>query len=271
MPELPEVETVRRVLKDELIDTKIMDVDIRYSPIIEGDDEKFKKSVIGKTIKDINRLGKFLIFNMNEGNIISHLRMEGKYYYLPKKEESDKHIHVIYYLDNGYMLEYKDVRKFGRMEYKENEELYITKPLCQVGYEPLKLDDCPYDDILKKINRSKLAIKTILLDQSIIAGLGNIYVDEVLYMSHLNPFKEGSSIKIDELKTILNSACKILNKAIEYKGTTIRSYTSSLGVIGGYQDFLLVHTKDICPYCKEKLEKKKINGRSTYYCIKCQR
>lgn len=271
MPELPEVETVRRVLLTEIINHKILNVDIRYNKIIEGDIDEFKNKLINNTFNNINRLGKYLIFNLNNINLISHLRMEGKYYYLKNHIEEDKHIHVIFYLDNGYMLEYKDVRKFGRMTLRTNEELYTTKPLNEVGLETLDLTNFPYIDVKNKINNSNNSIKTILLNQHIISGLGNIYVDEVLFASKVNPNRIGSSITLGEVKNIVTSSNKILLKAIEYKGTTIRTYTSSLGVSGAYQDFLLVHTKEYCPICNNKLEKMKINGRSTYFCKNCQR
>jgi len=271
MPELPEVETVRRVLKESLINRKIIDIDIRYSPIIDMDSLEFKNKIINKTIIDINRLGKFLIINLNEGNIISHLRMEGKYFYLKNDEIDNKHIHVIYKLDNGYSLYYQDTRKFGRMIYKENNELYSTKPLNNIGIDPILTKKIDYRLIYDKIVSRNVAIKATLLDQSIIAGLGNIYVDEVLFDSRINPHRESNKITFDEVKSICDSTVKILSKAIECKGTTIRSYTSELGVEGSYQNHLMVHTKAICPICHSNLIKDKIGGRSTYYCINCER
>ena len=277
MPELPEVETVRRVLKNDLIGRKINNIEVRYKNIISNDLDYFFSKVIGKTITDIKRYAKFLIIELNGndkyGFILSHLRMEGKYFYLPTNTLDNKHIHVIYHLDNGYDLLYQDVRKFGRMEFKSYDELYITKPLNEIGYD-LVLTDFNEDikkEILNKINKKNLPIKTILLDQSIMAGLGNIYVDEVLFSSSINPHKAGNLIKKEELDKIIDSSIKILNKAIELKGTTIRSYTSSLGVEGGYQNLLKVHTKSECPNCMEPLCCDKIGGRSTYYCRRCQK
>lgn len=271
MPELPEVETVIRALRPNLISLDIVDIDIRYENIIEDDIDYFKRNVIGKKITDINRLGKFIIFNLNNGNIISHLRMEGKYYYLPKDNVDDKHIHVIYYLSNGYMLCYRDVRKFGRMIYKENEELYTTKPLNNIGIDLILTKKFEIQTIYDKIIKSPLPIKTKLLDQGIISGLGNIYVDEVLFAAKINPKRLSNTITISELERIIEESIRILNKAIEYKGTTIRSYTSSLGVTGEYQNHLLVHTKKICPICNSKIVKEKVVGRGTYYCKNCQR
>lgn len=270
MPELPEVETVRRVLENKVVGLKIIDVKIKYENIIGNNINDFKDNIINKEITGISRLGKFLIFNLNLGNIISHLRMEGKYFY-SNTDLDNKHVHVIFYFDNGYMLYYQDVRKFGRMEYKSNDDLYITPPLKNVGIDPILNKKFDYSIIYDKIVSRNVAIKATLLDQTIIAGLGNIYVDEVLFLSKINPHRESNRITFDEVKSIYDNTVKILSKAIECKGTTIRSYTSELGVEGNFQNFLNVHTKTICPICNSKLTKDKTNGRSTYYCENCQR
>ncbi len=271
MPELPEVETVRRVLSEQIIGLKIVNIEIRYSSIVEDDIDYFKNNIINKEIINISRLGKFLIFNLDNGNIISHLRMEGKYFYVPNNTLDNKHIHVIFYLSNGYMLCYQDVRKFGRMVYKKNDALYTTPPLINVGFDPIISQNVNTDDIYNKINNKKIEIKTTLLDQSIIAGLGNIYVDEVLYACRINPHRASNTITIDEVNSIITESIRIFKLSIENKGTTIRSYTSSLNVIGNYQNFLLVHTKNECSHCKSVLKRDKINGRTTYYCNSCQR
>lgn len=270
MPELPEVETVRRVLKDDLIKLTITDIEVRYKNIIENDLDYFINNVKNKKIVDINRFAKFLIFKLDKGNFISHLRMEGKYFYL-NDDYDNKHVHVIFHLSNGYRLLYQDVRKFGRMEYKEDDELYTTEPLSKVGYDPILDNDFNLDKIYQKINNKNIPIKSTLLDQSIIAGLGNIYVDEVLYMCGINPHRKSNEITKDETKALVDASRSIFVEAIKNKGTTIRSYTSSLGVEGSFQDHLLVHTKEICPHCQAKLNKDKIDGRSTYYCNLCQK
>ena len=270
MPELPEVEVVRNVLDNSLKNLTITNIDCFYTPIIEDDINDFKKMVVGQKIVEVKRYAKYLIFILDNGAIISHLRMEGKYYYLPKEKDNFKHVHVVFYFDNDYKLMYADVRKFGRIQYKSRESLFNSLPLSKVGIEA---NNPNYDAnlIIKKINNKKLPIKTVLLDQTIIAGLGNIYVDEVLFKSHINPLRIANTITIDELKLIMTSSQEILNKAIENKGTTIRSYTSSLGVSGNYQNFLCVHTKKICPSCNSNLEKIKIGGRTSYFCKNCQR
>ncbi|WP_162849811.1 DNA-formamidopyrimidine glycosylase [Anaeroplasma bactoclasticum] len=269
MPELPEVETVRRVLKKSLVGKRIKDIDIRYNPIIENDTNSFKENVIGKEIIDIARYGKYLMFCLNKGFILSHLRMEGKYFYMKEKMDN-KHIHVVFYFDDDSILYYQDVRKFGRMQYLDGD-IYNIPPLSLMGPDLVLNNDISIIDLYNKIHKSNKTIKQLLLDQGIVAGLGNIYVDEVLYASHISPKKKGDKITKRNIEDIIKESKRILSKAIELKGTTIRSYTSSLGVIGGYQDFLQVHTKIVCPNCKMTLNRVKIEGRMTYYCKKCQR
>ncbi len=271
MPELPEVETVREVLRNTLLGRTITDIDIRYSPIIDNDKDFFKNNVVGKKIIEIERLGKYLIFRLSEGVFLSHLRMEGKYFYVLKDSLDNKHIHVIFYLDNGYMLCYQDVRKFGRIEYKKEDEIYTTVPLKNVGIDPILSKKIEIPEIYGKIIKKYIPIKTTLLDQSILCGLGNIYVDEVLYACHILPTRMSNTLSMEEVESIVVETKKILNKAISLKGTTIRSYTSSLGVEGQYQNFLCVHLKKNCPNCKKELSKIKIGGRSTYFCKDCQR
>lgn len=271
MPELPEVETVRRALLSQIKDLIIDDIDVRYDSIIEGDTIEFVNSIKGKKIENIERLGKYLVFILSEGSFISHLRMEGKYFYVLKDSLDNKHIHVVFYLSNGYMLCYQDVRKFGRMVYKNKNDIYSTKPLSDVGIDPILTKKIEIKTIYDKIVRKTIPIKTVLLDQSILCGLGNIYVDEVLYKSNILPTRLANTLVFEEVEKIVNESVQILSKAIELKGTTIRSYTSSLGVNGEYQNFLLVHTKTHCPNCGNQLDKIKIGGRSTYYCKNCQR
>ncbi len=270
MPELPEVETVRRVLLNNLANLKINDVIVRYDNIIDQDKYEFIKNVKNKTIIDILRRGKFLIFKLDKGYIISHLRMEGKYFYVENNSLDNKHIHVIFKLSNNYDLLYQDVRKFGRMLYIE-DDIYNKLPLSKVGIDLILDKQIDYDQIYAKIINKALLIKETLLDQSIIAGLGNIYVDEVLFASKIRPDTLSKDITMDQLKSIINESKRIFDLAIENKGTTIRSYTSSLNVKGNYQDFLMVHTKEYCKICNSKIEKIKIGGRTTYFCKNCQK
>ena len=267
MPELAEVETVKNTLKKSLIGHRINRIEVFYQKMIENDLETFKKTLEGSSFKDIKRKGKYLIFETDKNYLISHLRMEGKYFIKGINDVKEKHEHVIFYYDD-FTLRYHDTRKFGRMKIINKDEL--DDYFKDLGPDANSNIDIDY--LYNKIKSKNLPIKELLLDQSIIAGLGNIYVDEVLYACKINPLKKGCTITKDNIKDIILNSKKILDKAIEEKGCTIRSYTSSLGVYGNYQNYLKVHTKEgqKC-ICGDIIKKIRVGGRGTYYCPTCQK
>jgi len=269
MPELPEVETVKEVLKSQVLNCKIISVNIVYEKIIEYPSIlEFKKQILNQTITDIKRRGKWLLFELNDYYLLSHLRMEGKYFIKDKNDKLSKHQHISFILDNDKQLIYQDVRKFGRIYLYSKEEVFNKKPLNELGLEPWDVDVLYLKD---KFKNKKTAIKTILLNQSIITGIGNIYVNEILFLSRINPLLKANELNDKQIQDIVDNTKVILNKAIKLGGTTVKSYTSSEGVTGLFQNELLVHTKEICPKCNKKQTKTKVNGRGTYYCEKCQK
>lgn len=270
MPEIAEVETVRNTLKKQILHKRIKYVKVLYKNIIEPD-SKDLMNIVNDEFIDINRKGKWLIFNLNNNNLLSHLRMEGKFFLKNKDEVIDKHEHVIIGFDD-FELRYHDTRKFGRMILLNKEDTSTYKGLKKLGIEPLD-SSLTKEYLFSKLNKKSLPIKTLLLDQTIISGLGNIYANEVLFDAKINPYRKGSSIKMDECKKIIASSNKIIKEAINLGGTTIKSYTSSLGVTGKFQQKLKVHKKENedCFVCKEKIIKEFINGRSAYYCKNCQK
>jgi len=269
MPELPEVRTVASVLKKELINKTITDIKIIYSKIISSDSLDINL-LINKTLKDITTIGKYLLFHFDKYILISHLRMEGKYFIKEINENLNKHEHIIFIFNNKLSVRYHDTRKFGRMQLILKEDLNQNKSISKLAPEPFNLNE---NDFYKKINKSIIPIKALLLDQTIINGLGNIYANEVLYDAKINPLKPGNKITKKEASKIIESSIKILNNAIIEKGTTIKSYTSSLGVTGNYQKHLKVHLKEneLCLECNNPIIKEKVRGRSTYYCKICQK
>ena len=272
MPELPEVETVRKTLSNLIVNKTIRDIDVFYTKIIRNVSvEEFKQKLENKVLKKIDRYGKNLIFNFGEISLISHLRMEGKYFIKNADMPKEKHEHIIFYFTDGDTLRYHDTRKFGTMDLIPTSEVYTNSPITKLGFEPFN-KELTVAYMQKKLQKKTTAIKTVLLDQTIITGLGNIYVDEVLFLSRLNPTKKANTLTETEIKLVINNSIKVLNKAIKLGGTTIRSYTSSLGVTGRFQNELNVHTKkDLpCPVCNTIIKKIKVNGRGTYYCPKCQ-
>ena len=268
MPELPEVQTVLDTLATKIKNRKIVDIKIRYSPIIECSNTRFKNSLIGQHFRKFKRRGKYLLFEMDDITLVSHLRMEGKYFILDPSVPLSKHDHIIFKLDNGKDLRYNDVRKFGRMELMDKDDDYLE--FKKLGPEPFsKYFNLKYcKDYLKNKNKP---IKEVLLDQSFVAGIGNIYADEILFAMKVNPKTKANKLTDNNIKDLISNTRRILNKAIKAGGTTIRSYTSSLGVTGRFQLKLNVHTMSKCKVCDNDIKKIVVGGRGTYYCPKCQK
>ncbi|MBQ6323254.1 MAG: DNA-formamidopyrimidine glycosylase [Bacilli bacterium] len=273
MPEKPEVITVVNSLKSKIIGKTITGCNIYWNNIIAyPTTNEFKKQIIGEKINSITTRGKFIVMKLNCYSLLVHLRMEGKFMFREKGDKLGKHEHVELILDDNISFRFHDVRKFGKMYLIPIEDTYKTKPLVDLGLE--------YDDnnltkeyLYDKIHNKKLPIKTVLLDQSIITGIGNIYDDEILFMSKINPNRKASDITIDECQMMIDNCRIVLEKAIKLGGTTIKSFTSSEGVHGLFQNELLVHGKagSVCPNCGEIILKTRIGGRGTHYCSKCQK
>ena len=271
MPELPEVETVRRALLSKLKGRQIKKLTVLHNNVFQDQDiETVKRMIKNQTINNILRRGKWLEFVLDDYYLLSHLRMEGKYVYRGTSDPVEKHQLVLFDLDNGVSLRYRDVRKFGKM-YLIKKDNIDSSPISKLGLEP-------WDNSLnvlylkEKYKRKNLPIKTVLLDQSIITGIGNIYADEILFLSKINPFKKAKDLDDSELDSIIINTREVLDKAIEEGGTTIRSYTSEEGVEGKNQNNLYVHQREgeKCLVCSTIILKDKIGGRGSYYCPGCQ-
>lgn len=273
MPELPEVETVKESLKKHILNKRIVGVNIYYSNIIEyPTSDEFKERIINQIIHNIERRGKWLMFELDDYYLLSHLRMEGKYNLTSLNTVINKHEHISFILDNNIELRYQDTRKFGRMHLIDKEDILKTKPLNELGLEPWD-NNLTIEYLKLKYKNKKLPIKTVILDQSIIVGIGNIYADEILFLSKINPLKQSSKLTKKELQSIIDNTKNVLDKAILSGGTTIRTYSAPGGIHGRFQQELLVHNQigKPCTICKNEILKIKVNGRGTYYCPKCQK
>ena len=277
MPELAEVEIVKRTLNLNIKNRIIESVDVFYEPIIEGDANEFKEKLKGKKILDVGRYGKYLIFKFDEFVVISHLRMEGKFYYAHDiKGDKDfgplltynKHNHIIFNFKDHNKLLYNDTRKFGKMKILPLDYMNYL-PMSKLGKEPFTLTK---EELYDKIHKRNIYIKQLLLDQTIICGLGNIYVDETLNASHISPFEKGKNITLEQCQIIIENACKILSNAITFGGSTIKSYHSSNGVDGRFQNELKVYNRNDkpCFNCGHYIVKTFIGGRGTCFCPVCQ-
>ncbi len=272
MPELPEVETVRRKLNSHLQGKRIISLKVYHNNVFLNQDvEKVCLDIKNEVINDIKRIGKWLIFDLDNYYLFSHLRMEGKYLYRNIGEMREKHELVIFNIDDEFELRYRDVRKFGKMYLVKKSDYDTFLEKLNLGLEPW--DDKLTVDYLKKKFNTKKPIKTLLLDQSIICGIGNIYADEILFLSGVDPRRSGNTLSDKELSLIISNTRDVLSKAIDLGGTTIRSYTSEEGVSGNFQNELFVHQRkdEKCRLCDSTIQKIVVGTRGTYYCPKHQK
>lgn len=268
MPELPEVETIKNYLIQEIkfktvkqvliLDKRIPALSLLNLTLLKG-----------QTIRDISRKGKYLLFIFDDYILISHLRMEGKYYIYKNSEQDSKYARIIFELSDNTKLIYDDMRRFGTMQLFSKKGFDVLNALPNVGKEPWEFS---YSEFHERIKLQKKEIKSVLLDQSLIAGIGNIYADEILYDVNISPFKKACNLNQEETKSILDSACKILNLAIKEGGSTIKSYHPSRDISGNFQNSLKAYNqeKKQCSKCNHLMIKNFLHGRSTTYCPNCQ-
>ncbi len=268
MPELPEVETVRRQLINLIRDETIARVEAPFPPIITHDLHWFQDTIKDQVIRDLDRKGKFLIFMLDRHAMIIHLRMEGKFH-IKKDEPVLKHEHAIFHFASGRNLRYHDVRKFGRITLVEKDRIMHHPGIAALAPEPKDLD---VNHFYQRLKHKRVAVKTALLDQRLVAGLGNIYVDETLFHAGIHPKRLTSSLTKKQVVRMVEHATHVLARAVELGGATIRSYQAITGVHGRFQNELAVHTKkdEPCPICQTPIIKIKVGGRGTYVCPKCQ-
>ena len=272
MPELPEVETVRRGLERLVVGKTIGQVRVRYVKMIGTGVDSFVHDLPGQTIERIGRRGKYLLFYLTGGVLVSHLRMEGKYLFYPDAVPERKHAHVFFQMTDGGTLVYEDVRKFGTMELLRKDQLEAYFVVRKLGPEPTEVDFL-LPPFAAALSRSKKPIKPYLLEQTLVVGLGNIYVDEALWRAKIHPSRPAASLKPAEVKRLREQIIEVLQLGIEKRGSTIRTYRNALGEDGTMQDFLQVYGKtgQPCARCGSPIEKIKLGGRGTHLCPHCQK
>ena len=272
MPELPEVETVRKGLEKLVVGKTIREVTVFWPRIIETPEvELFQQQLVGQKIEKMERRGKFLIFKLSGSDLISHLRMEGKYEVHDEEDEIAKHTHVMFTFTDGSQLRYLDVRKFGRMVLVEKNQGEQYRGILALGPEPTpdKFKLAAFKIGLKKHHK---AIKPLLLDQKLVTGLGNIYVDEALWEAKIHPEQPADTLTSKEVNVLYEAIIDVLARAVEAGGTTIRSYLNALGEAGKFQISLNVYgqTGKPCPRCGTEIVKIKVAQRGTHFCPQCQ-
>lgn len=274
MPELPEVETVRKTLKKLVSNKKIENVTVYWPKIIKNpvEVEQFIDALKGETVEDVGRRGKFLILYTERYALVSHLRMEGKYGLYSKEEAFDKHTHVIFHFTDGTELRYRDVRKFGTMHLFKKGEEFRKPPLLELGPEPFA-ESFTQEYLAKRLAKTNRKVKPTLLDQKTLVGLGNIYVDEALFRAEIHPERPANSLNEKEIAVLHQEIVATLNEAVKKGGSTIRSYVNSQGEIGMFQLELFAYGRkgEGCKRCGAPIEKTTVGGRGTHYCPNCQK
>ncbi len=273
MPELPEVETVRKTLKELTIHKQIDRVSVFYPKIIKTpEQDQFADALKGETIQEIGRRGKFLIIYTGRYALVSHLRMEGRYALFPKEEPIDKHTHVVFHFTDGTELRYRDVRKFGTMHLFLKGEEFQNEPLNGLGPEPFS-KEFTVDYLAERLSKTNRKIKTALLDQKVVVGLGNIYVDEALFRAGIHPERIANSLTQQETDLLHHEIISTLQEAVKLGGSTVRSYVNSQGEIGMFQLELYAYGRkgENCKRCGTLMEKMTVGGRGTHYCPNCQK
>ncbi|HEY9713723.1 MAG TPA: bifunctional DNA-formamidopyrimidine glycosylase/DNA-(apurinic or apyrimidinic site) lyase [Chroococcales cyanobacterium] len=274
MPELPEVETVCRGLQMQLPGEVIARVDVlRNDTIGYPQPDEFSGALAGHRFVAFKRRGKYILGDLDKGaGLVVHLRMSGKLLIKKAGARAGNFLRARFKLKSGRELHYEDMRVFGRLWYKPAGMTFeeVVPGLASLGVEPLEGLEI---DLLKDLlANKKQPIKSALLDQRLIAGIGNIYADESLFRSGIHPQRPAGSLRDDELKRLLLEIPLVLQKAIKHGGSTLSDYVDTNGVNGRYQNKALVYGREgePCRVCKSLVERVKLAGRSSHFCPQCQ-
>jgi formamidopyrimidine-DNA glycosylase len=270
MPELPEVETIARGLRDTLPGRTITGVTVRWARSVACPAvDRFKEELVGRRVQSVGRRGKYLVFELDCGYLLIHLKMSGRLHVVPAGQRLEKHEHTTFDLDDGRQLRFWDVRKFGRVYLVECPE-QVTGDL---GPEPLA-DELTLAEFQRRLDGRSGRLKSLLLNQAFLAGLGNIYADEVLFQAGLHPLRTAGSLAPAEEERLYRALRTVLRQAIADRGTTLGDggYVDSGGRAGNYQERIAVYrrTGEPCLRCQTPIERRIIGGRSSHFCPRCQ-
>ncbi len=269
MPELPEVETVKNELTPHIVGHRISGLTLFWEGIVRQPSvEEFRSRLIGQEIAGVARRGKYLILSLNGSEVlIIHLKMSGSLLLKPASAEADKYVRAVFFLDGETALHFRDPRKFGIMWLVEDRQEVVGK----LGPEPLEAGFTP--QLLAKLLAKRTApIKALLCDQSVIAGIGNMYADEALFAAKIHPLRSGGSLSRDEVARLHRAIKQVLRAAISHKGASIMNYYRPDGTLGtAHFEFKVAHRRgENCPVCGAPLKRITVRNRGTYFCPKCQ-
>ncbi|MDK2880744.1 MAG: formamidopyrimidine-DNA glycosylase [Clostridia bacterium] len=274
MPELPEVETIVRSLEGKIVNHRIRRVEVLSEKAVKTPEiGLFVARLEGQRITGVGRRGKHLLIRIGSSWVlVIHLRMTGRLIYTEADSPSDRYTHVIFQLDNGGEIRFHDVRRFGTIHLLTNEEAERFPSLCSLGPDALD-PELTRDAFKKRLKGRRGQIKKILLDQSFVTGIGNIYANEILWKARVHPERTVDSLSSREQGMIYRAMREVLSLAVAHRGTTLRDYVDGEGVPGEFQGLLAVHGREgaPCPSCKKPIVRAKIGGRSAFFCPFCQK
>ena len=277
MPELPEVETIKRQLNKKIKGKKIKNAEIRLKKLVKYPLDKFRKLIKGAVIKNVGRRAKLLIFELsNNYCLITHLKLTGQLIYQRTRnneQRTTKHTHLIYHFTDGSRLIHNDLRQFGFVKVVFKKDLIDFLAKEKYGPEPLTKEFSLdlFRELLKKRPNSK--IKPLLMDQTFIAGIGNLYSDEILFFARVLPIRRANTLKPAEVKRIYQGIKEILPTAISRRGSSSNDYVDAEGKEGDYFPLVKVYQRENkpCYFCRTKIKRIKIGSRSAHFCPKCQK
>ncbi|MBU0978863.1 bifunctional DNA-formamidopyrimidine glycosylase/DNA-(apurinic or apyrimidinic site) lyase [Patescibacteria group bacterium] len=280
MPELPEVETIVKRLKSELVGEVITRVEVKRAKSFQGNTKQLK----GRRIVDVSRRAKLILIKLNQDNLLIHLKMTGQLILINDHKRlggghpsadwigglPSSHTRVIIYLMSGQVLYFNDQRVFGWI--RQMSDQAVDQELAQYGPDIINVR-VTAGYLYQRLQARSSAIKLVLLDSRVVAGLGNIYVCDGLFLAGINPQKKAKTVSLSQVTKLLTALKTVINRAIKLGGASINTYRQVDGLSGGYQDELLVYGREDmpCPQCGAKIERFKQGGRSTFWCRQCQR
>lgn len=269
MPELPEVETVARGLAP-LIGRTFTGVTVAWPRTIAYPQVgEFKENIAGRRVESVGRRGKYVVIGLDQGCLLIHLKMSGRLRIAPASVPPGKHAHTLFDLDNDRQLRFYDTRKFGRVYLVDDPEQVTAR----LGPEPLS-DEFTLARFRQRLARRSGRLKSLLMNQQFLAGVGNIYADEALFAARLHPLRKADSLSPAEQARLYEAIRSILSRAIASRGTTLDDggYRDATGQAGAYQDQIAVYGRkgSPCPMCQTPIERMRIGGRSSHFCPQCQ-
>jgi formamidopyrimidine-DNA glycosylase len=272
VPELPEVETVVRELRPLLVGRRITAIRASAKALRQPWRAEWVDAVVGQQIQVVQRRGKWIVIELEEGkSLVLHLGMTGQLRVWSAEQAEQDHVHLVLTLSDGRQLRFRDIRRFGGVIYFANQETVRTFFVDSgLGAEPFDLDAASWR---KRLAATTRCLKAVLLDQRMVAGVGNIYADEALYEARLLPTRAADSLTTREANRLRLAVTTVLARAIEKRGSTIRNYVGGSGLEGGFQNEFQVYgrTGEACNRCRRPIVRIRLAGRSTHYCLRCQK